>query len=48
MNANENVLRVCVHLELAKHEIELDLLSKATAQLKKAINIDYSLSVKQV
>jgi hypothetical protein len=48
LNANENVLRVCIHLELAKHEVDLDFLSKATSQLKKAINIDYSLSVKQV
>lgn len=48
LNANENKLRVCIHLELAKQEIALDFLSKAGSQLKKAINIDYSLSLKQV
>lgn len=44
--ANENNLRVCLHLELAKYEIEQDFLLKATQQLKKALNIDYSLTLK--
>ena len=42
LEANESQLRVCLHLELAKYEIEQDFLSKATMQLKKALRIDYS------
>jgi len=42
IEANESKLRVCLHLELAKYEIAQDFLSKATSQLKKALNIDYS------
>lgn len=48
IQANENILRVCLHLELAKQEIEQDFLSKATNQLKKALDIDYSLTLKQI
>ena len=48
ISANESTLRVCLHLELAKYEIEQDFLSKATLQLKKALDIDYSLTVKQI
>jgi hypothetical protein len=31
-----------LYLELAKFEIDQDFLSKATVQLRKALNIDYS------
>ena len=37
-----------MHLELAKYEIEQDFLSKATLQLKKALQIDYSVVQKQL
>ena len=33
---------MCLHLELAKFEIEQDFLSRASLQLKKALMIDYS------
>lgn len=42
LEANESELRVCIHLELAKFEIEQDFLSRASLQLKKALMIDYS------
>ena len=42
IEANEMYLRVCLHLELAKYEIEQDFLSKASVQLKKALLIDCS------
>lgn len=37
-----------LHLELAKYEIEQDLLAKAVQQLKKCLDIDYSITMKQV
>ena len=48
IQSNDNVLRVCFHLELAKYEVEQDFLSKATLQLKKALDIDYSITLKQM
>ena len=42
LEANESQLRVCLHLELAKFEVEQDFLSRASLQLKKALMIDYS------
>jgi len=42
LEANESELRVCMHLELAKFEIEQDFLSRASLQLKKVLMIDYS------
>lgn len=35
-------------MELAKYEIEQDLLAKAVQQLKKCLDIDYSITMKQV
>jgi hypothetical protein len=43
IESNDSLLRVCLHLELAKYEIEQDFLSKASLQLKKALKIDYSV-----
>ena len=48
IESNDCLLRVCLHLELAKYEIEQDFLSKATLQLKKALQIDYSVVQKQL
>jgi hypothetical protein len=48
INANDNQLRVNLHLELAKYEIKQDFLSKAVLQLKKCIEIDYSCTMKEV
>jgi hypothetical protein len=42
IESNDSLLRVCLHLELAKYEIEQDFLSKAALQLQKALRIDYS------
>ena len=41
-------MRVCLHLELAKYEIDRDYLQNAITQLKKALDIDYSLTLKQI
>ena len=41
-------MRVCLHLELAKFEIEQDFLSRASLQLKKALIIDYSEVAKNI
>ena len=48
LEANECQLRVCLHLELAKFEIEQDFLSRASLQLKKALMIDYSETTKNL
>ena len=48
INANDNQLRVNLHLELAKYEIRQDFLSKAVQQLKKCLDIDYSKTLKEV
>jgi hypothetical protein len=48
IESNDSLLRVCLHLELAKYEIEQDFLSKAALQLKKALSIDYSVVQKQL
>ena len=48
LEANESQLRVCLHLELAKFEIEQDFLSRASLQLKKALMIDYSETTKNL
>eukprot|EP01022_Parablepharisma_sp_SALTPOND_P012569 TRINITY_DN161_c0_g1_i1.p1 TRINITY_DN161_c0_g1~~TRINITY_DN161_c0_g1_i1.p1 ORF type:complete len:1999 (+),score=278.18 TRINITY_DN161_c0_g1_i1:82-5997(+) len=40
---NESGMRAAIHLELAKHEIAEDFLSKAEANIKKALMLDYSL-----
>lgn len=48
IQSNDNILRVCLHLELAKYEIEQDFLSKASLQLKRALDVDYSLTLKQI
>ena len=37
-----------LHLELAKQEIKQDYLSKAVGQLKKCLDIDYSITLKAV
>jgi len=39
---------VNLHLELAKYEVKQDFLSKAVQQLKKCLNIDYSITLKAV
>jgi hypothetical protein len=48
ISSNDSVLRVCLHLELAKYEIDRDYLQNAMAQLRKALDIDYSLTAKQI
>jgi hypothetical protein len=48
IQANDNQLRVNFHLELAKYEIKQDFLSKAVQQLKKCLDIDYSITLKAV
>jgi len=48
IEASENNLRVCLYLELAKYEIDQDFLSKASIQLRKALNIDYSAVAKSL
>lgn len=48
IESNDALLRVCMHLELAKYEIEQDFLSKAALQLNKALKIDYSTVNKQL
>jgi len=48
LEANESLLRVCMHLELAKYEIDQDFLSKASSQLNCALKIDYSLVIKNL
>lgn len=48
IESNDALLRVCLHLELAKYEIEQDFLSKASVQLQKALKIDYSTVNKQL
>ena len=48
IQSNESVLRVCLYLELAKYEIDRDYLQNAITQLKKALDIDYSLTLKQI
>ena len=40
---NENEMRAAIHLELAKHEIAEDFLSKAELNIKKALLLDYSI-----
>jgi len=42
------VLRVNLYLELAKYEIDRDYLQNAISQLRKALDVDYSLTVKQI
>jgi hypothetical protein len=39
---------VNLHLELAKYEIMQDFLSKAVRQLRKCLDIDYSITLKAV
>ena len=46
IQSNDSVLRVCLHLELAKYEIDRDYLQNAITQLRKALGIDYSLTLK--
>lgn len=48
IQANDNQLRVNLHLELAKFEIKEDLLPNAIKQLKKCLDIDYSITLKAV
>ena len=48
IEATDNQLRVNLHLELAKYEIKQDFLSKAVQQLKKCLDIDYSITMKAV
>ena len=48
IQANESTLRVCLHLELAKYEMEQDFLSKAAQQIKKALDIDYSTALNKL
>lgn len=43
IGSTETRLRVQLHLELAKCEMAQDFLSKAEAQLRKALKLDYSL-----
>jgi len=40
---NEAQMRAAIHLELAKHEITEDFLSKAETNIKKALALDYSI-----
>jgi hypothetical protein len=48
IQANENQLRINLCLELAKYEIMQDFLSKAVQQLRKCLDIDYSITLKAV
>ena len=48
IDASENVLRVSIHLELAKHEITEDFLSKAQINIRKALALDYSVVAKKI
>ncbi len=41
--ANESSMRAAMYLELAKHEIAEDFLSKADANVRKALALDYSV-----
>ncbi len=48
IQSNDSVMRVCLYLELAKYEVDRDYLQNAVVLLRKALDIDYSLTLKQI
>lgn len=48
IQSNDHQLRFNLHFEIAKSEMQNDLVVKAEQQLRKALELDYSIPLKKL